>query len=584
MLIFGINCYHPDASAALVKDGRLIWAAEEERFSRVKHASGFPVLALRHCLKETGVNPQDIDFVAISRNPAANLFKKIAYTAFHVSSIPLALNRLKALQAAHRFSGDYAEAIHLQGKNLKTKFIHVEHHQAHAASAFFLSGFDQAAFLSLDGLGDFSSAMWGMGRGTSLQVFDRVYFPYSAGFLYTAGTQFLGFHHFGDEYKVMGLAAYGEPNFLNAFRKMVALKSGGRFELNLKYFLHAKGQAKVRWEGGAPNQDILYSPEWIKAFGLPRQPGAKVTDRDIQIASSLQAVLEEIFFHVLNHLYTKTKSENLAMAGGVAFNSVANGKITAKTPFKNIYIQPAAGDAGTAVGAAFYVYHTLCNQHRSFEMNHAFFGSAYGEKEIREALREAALSFQELPEETLIEQTVNLLAQGKIVGWFQGRMEFGPRALGNRSILADPRNPKMKDILNSRIKNREGFRPFAPAIPVEYAKEFFEMDCDESPFMLKVFPVKEDKKQLIPAVTHVDGTARVQTVSKAQHPLFWKLLRKFKDITGIPILLNTSFNESEPIVCCPEDAIQCFLKTQMDVLVIGNFLIQKQITLKEDKK
>lgn len=575
MIILGINAYHPDASVALLKEGILIWAGEEERFNRIKHASGFPRLALQHCLRETKISPSDIDIVAISRNPKANLLEKIFFILKYSPHPELLWDRLKAFQKSFHFKTDFIEALGASASSLQAKFMHVEHHQAHAASSFFLSGFDRAAFLSLDGMGDFSSAMWGMGKGNRLHIFDRVYFPHSAGFLYTAGTQFLGFPNFGDEYKVMGLAAYGKPVYLDLFRRMVHLKGNGRFELDLRYFVHHQGQAKIRWEGGAPEQDILYSKQWFDLFGNSRRPQEEITERHQNLAASLQAMLEEIYFYVLNHLHNKTKEKNLCLAGGVAFNSVANGKIKAHTPFENVYIQPAAGDAGTALGAAAFVYHSVLNQPRTFVMNHAFFGSNADDEEIEQAIRGKNLSCERFSEEDLIERTVQALCHGQIVGWFQGKMEFGPRALGNRSLLADPRREDMKEILNQRIKHRENFRPFAPAVPEENAREYFDVDGSASPFMLEVFPVKTDKRSVIPAVTHVDGSARIQTVSEKEHPRFWKLLKEFGKTTGVPVLLNTSFNENEPIVCTPKEALDCYLKTKTDVLVMGNYFLTK---------
>lgn len=577
MIVIGINAYHPDASVALFKDGCLLWAAEEERFSRIKHASGFPVTALRLCLQQTGISASQINYVAISKNPTAHVIRKLMFTLRSQPEAKLILNRLKALNRISTLQDIFASTLGIEKRSRLPQFIHVEHHQAHIASSFFLSGFERAAFLSLDGLGDFSSTMWGWGEGNRLHVLDRVYFPHSAGFFYTAATQFLGFLKFGDEYKVMGLAAYGKPAFVGQFRKMVKLKRQGQFELNLDYFLHPKGRAKVRWEGGIPDQDILYSAEWIKTFGEPRRPEDPIAQREMDLAASLQVALEDIYFHILNHLHSITHEANLCLAGGVAFNSVANGKITSRTPFRNIYIQPAAGDAGTAVGAAAYVAHARNNEPRTFVMNHAYFGSAAPRDGILAALKMKGVPYEEISnDDLLVKKTAEAIADGKVIGWFQGKMEFGPRALGNRSILADPRRRDMKDILNQRIKHRETFRPFAPAVPEARASEFFEMDCPTSPFMLKVFPVKPEKQSTLPAITHVDGTARVQTVTQESNLLFWKLLTIFGNITGVPVLLNTSFNENEPIVCTPEEALDCFLKTRMDVLVMEHCYIERK--------
>ncbi len=577
VVVLGINAYHPDASVALMKDGVVLWAAEEERFNRLKHATGFPKLSLQACLEETGIRPSDLDVIAVSKNPRANLWRKAAFAFKTRTNSKFISDRLKAFYKASQFQNDFCEALNVTPSSLKAKCIHVEHHQAHAASSFFMSGFQRAAFLSLDGMGDFSSAMWGVGNGNQLHILDRIYFPHSAGFLYTAGTQFLGFLNFGDEYKVMGLAAYGKPVYLDLFRRLIRLKPGGQFELDLHYFIHHTGQANIRWEGGIPEQDLIYSEKWMDLFGNPRHPQEEINERHWNLAASLQVVLEEIYVHVLNHLYHKTQEENLCLAGGVAFNSVANGKITKNTPFKHIYVQPAAGDAGTSLGAAAFVSHTLYGVPRSFVMDHAFFGTSTEEQEIEKVIRDKELLCERLSERMLIETVAHDLASGKVVGWFQGRMEFGPRALGNRSILADPRRVEMKDILNERIKHRENFRPFAPAVPEEKAHEYFEMDSLSSPFMIKVFPVKPQKRAFIPAVTHVDGSARVQTVSKVTQPLFWRLLMEFGVQSGHSILLNTSFNENEPIVCTPQDAINCFLKTKMDILVIGNYYVRKEL-------
>ncbi len=576
MLILGLNAYHPDASVALMRDGELVWAAEEERYSRIKHTSGFPVLALRACLAENNLSPEDIHAVAISKNPRANFLRKMLYVMAKRPSGALVFDRLKAFKRSSEFQKDFMAATGFLPSKLHARFIHVEHHEAHAASSFYLSGFEKAAFVTLDGLGDFASASWGWGEGNKLEILDRVFFPHSAGFFYTAGTQFLGFHHFGDEYKVMGLAGYGKPTYLEDMRKIVQLKPHGQFELNLKYFVHHTGKSRVRWEGGAPKQDILCSPEWSRLFGFPRSPDGPLLQRDFNLAASLQAMLEEIYFHILNHVYHKTKTDYLCLAGGVAYNSVANGKIEKQTPFKHVYIQPAAGDAGTAVGAAGYAAYSLYKEPVKFVMNHALLGSTVeDEAGIQKRLEAKKISYRRMGDGELIQNTVDVIQRGGVVGWVQGKMEFGPRALGNRSILADPRRADMKDILNLKIKHRESFRPFAPVVPVERAREFFEMDCEESPFMLKVFPVRPSKKNLIPAITHVDGTARVQTVSRTTQPLFWELLTAFGQQTGVPILLNTSFNENEPIVCTAEEALDCYLKTKMDALVIGHFYLSR---------
>jgi carbamoyltransferase len=574
MIILGINAYHPDASVALMKDGVLFWAGEEERFNRIKHASGFPKLALKKCLDETQTSINDIDIVAISRDPMANFFRKIGFVLQNRPSKNLISDRLHAFNKAALFKNDFCSAV--ETSSIKAKFIHVEHHRAHVASSFFLSGFDEAAFLSIDGMGDFSSAVWGVGKQNEFKITDRIFFPHSVGFLYTAGTQFLGFHHFGDEYKVMGLAAYGKPVYLAQFQKMIRFERRGKFSLNLDYFVHHKGKSKIRWEEGVPEQELIFSNEWQKVFGVPRVPKSELTEHYKNIAASLQAILEEVYFHVLNHLHEITNQRNLCLAGGVALNSVANGKISLKTGFKNVYVQPASNDSGTSIGAAAFAAFSLFEEKRTFMMNRADFGTAATDNQIDLALKGKSLTFEKFSESEMIQRVADALEKGDVVGWFQGRMEIGPRALGKRSILADPRRHDMKDILNQRIKHRETFRPFAPAVLEERAKEFFEMDCDSTPFMLKVFPVKKNKRDMLPAITHEDGTARVQTVSKETDPLFWKLLYAFGEKTGIPVLLNTSFNENEPIVCKPEEAIECFLKTKMDMIILSNYIVTKK--------
>lgn len=576
MTFLGINAYHPDAAVALWKDGSVLWAAEEERFNRIKHASGFPELALKQCLKDTQLRVGDIKSVAISKDPKAHLLRKFLFLLKHKPKARLFWDRLRASRSAQLFHRDLIRCLGTEARNLRARFINVEHHRAHIASAYFLSGFSRSAVLSIDGMGDFTSLAWGVGDKNRLRILKRVFFPHSAGFLYTAATQFLGFHNFGDEYKVMGLAGYGKPRFLDIMRRMYYLKSDGTFGLVLKFFAHHRGHAKVHWEGGSPDQDILYSEEWINALGMPRSPHEPVTEREKDLAASTQAALEEIYFHVLNHLYRTTHEENLCLAGGVAFNSVANGKLTISTGFRNVFIQPAAGDAGTAIGAAAYAAHCLYEEKATSIMKQAFLGSNPSDMEIEEALRQRNLTFEKLWDENLCRKVAASIAGGSVVGWYQGRMEFGPRALGNRSILADPRRTDMRQILNERIKHREQFRPFAPVVLDERAREFFEMDgIANSPYMLMVFPVRPDQRQRIPAVTHVDGTARVQTVDKTTNPRLWTLIKAFDELTGIPLLLNTSFNESEPIVCTPSEAIDCFLRTKMDMLVIGNYLLER---------
>ncbi len=575
MIILGINAYHGDSSACLIRDGEIVAAAEEERFRRIKHWAGFPSEAIKYCLKEANVSPEEIDHVGISRNPSAHLYKKVLFTLSKRPSFSLIKDRLANMARVRDPKTELSKALGINPAKLKAQFHNVEHHRAHMASAFFVSPFDEAAVLSIDGFGDFVSTMLGEGKDNSIKVLDYVEFPHSLGLFYTAVTQFLGFPKYGDEYKVMGLAAYGEPVYLDEFRKIVRLQKDGTFELNLDYFLHHSKGVEMTWDNEKPVIGRVYSDKFIEKFGSPRNPEEEITKKHEDMASSLQAMLEEAYFHILNNLYERTGKKVLCLAGGVAFNSVANGKIFDRTPFEEVYIQAAAGDAGGALGAAYYIYHQILGNPRKFVMTKAYWGPQYSNGQIEKVLKEYGLDYEAMEEEPLIKRTVEAIAQGKVVGWFQGRMEWGPRALGNRSILADPRRAEMRDVLNKRIKRREPFRPFAPSILLEAVGDYFEKTYPD-PFMIKVYPIKKDKRDVIPAVTHVDGTGRLQTVAKEENPLYWKLIKAFGDLTGVPVVLNTSFNENEPIVCSPKEAVECFLRTKMDVLVLGNFFLERK--------
>jgi carbamoyltransferase len=444
------------------------------------------------------------------------------------------------------------------------------------ASSFFLSPFDSAACLTIDGFGDFVSTMFGSGQGNRIEVSDWVEFPHSMGQFYTACTQYIGFEHYGDEYKVMGLAPYGEPRFLDAFREIVRLKKDGKFELNLDYFIHHSRGVEMQWENGAPEIGPLYSDQWIERFGPARKKGEPLEQRHHDLARSLQAMAEEIYFHALGHLAKESGAKAVCLAGGCAYNSVANGKIFDRTSFTDLHIHPAAGDAGTAVGAAYWVWHQELGRPREFQIEHAFWGPQYSDADVRSALGRAGLGHQWIEdEEILCRLTVDRIEAGDVVGWFQGRSEWGPRALGNRSIVVDPRRPDMKDILNERIKRREAFRPFAPSILEERTGEYFEHSYPV-PYMLQVYRILREKRSEIPAVTHVDGTGRLQTVSRFSNPLYHRLIRTFGERTGTPIVLNTSFNENEPIVNRPEQAIDCFQRTRMDTLVVGKAFLRKE--------
>jgi carbamoyltransferase len=577
--ILGVNAYHAGASACLIRDGQLVAAAEEERFKRIKYWAGFPTEAVRYCLNEARISAYDLDHVGISRDPNANLHKKVLFAVARRPSFGLIRDRLANAARVRDPKTALVEALDLDAAGLKARFHNVEHHLAHMASAFFVSPFQEAAILSVDGMGDFVSTMWGEGRGHRLRVAGSVNFPHSLGIFYTAVSQWLGFPKYGDEGKVMGLAPFGQPALLDQMRRIVRLQRDGTFELDLDWFVHHATGATMTWDEGAPELDALYSRKFVDAFGQPRPatPGGAaeaIGEHYLNVAASLQAMLEEAEFGLVQMLRRKTGQRALCLAGGVALNSVFNGKIRPQVGFEDVYIQPAAGDAGTALGVAYYIYHQLLGRPRCFVMDRADTGPGYTDEQVASTLDRYGLRAERLARDDLCRGAARLVADGAVVGWFQGRMEWGPRALGNRSILADPRRRDMKDVLNARIKHREPFRPFAPSVLAEATGEFFDQDYPD-PFMLKVYSVRPEKRPAIPAVTHVDGTGRLQTVDRASVPLYWQLIKEFEQQTGVPVVLNTSFNENEPIVCRPEEAVECFLRTKMDALAIGSFLVRK---------
>jgi len=578
MNILGINAYHGNASAALVVDGRLVAAVEEERFNRVKYAAGFPAAAIRYCLDTGGINLKDVDHIAIPRNPWARLGTKLL---FALRMPRFARERARVLAQFVGIPQALAAAFDCDPAQIHAKFHRVEHHQAHLASAFFVSPFDQAALLSADGLGDFASTMWGSGQGNRMRIDGSIAFPHSLGMYYTGVTQYLGFRKFGDEYKIMGLAAYGQPKYLDEFRRIVRVRGGVGFRLGLDYFIHHRTGPDMTWRDAdqTPVLGPMFSPYMAERLGPERDPQAPLEQSHRDISSSLQARLEEVLFEMLNTLYARTGQKSLCLAGGVAFNCIANGRIFDRTPFERVFVQPAAGDAGLAVGAAFFVHHQILGRPREFVMEHSYWGPEYSPERLRAAiassrLSESGLEMSELPDDELARAAAQEVAAGRILGWFQGRAEWGPRALGNRSIVADPRRAEMKDILNRRIKHREIFRPFAPSILEEATSEYFEKSYP-SPFMTLAYAVRPEKRDVIPAPTHVDGTGRLQTVNRQVNPRYWGLIREFANLTGVPVVLNTSFNDNEPIVCRPEEAIDCFLRTKMDALVLGNILVRK---------
>jgi carbamoyltransferase len=579
-LILGLNAYHADSSACLVRDGELVYAVEEERLRRIKHWAGFPILSIRLCLESQGLAIENVDHIALNRNPKANAVKKLGYTIGRKPSLRWLADRIRKTKQkssvrdilSSEFNQPWTGKIH-----------HVEHHLAHLASAFFVSPFAKATAVSIDGFGDFASAAWGEGDDATLSVDGEVYFPHSLGCLYEALTQYLGFRQWGDEYKVMGLAPYGEANCMDQLRHVVLLQEDGSYRLNLKYFRHHKENIQSGFYDGSPSTGTLFSPALEQLLGPARAKEESLEQHHKDIAASLQRIYEEAFFNLLNAVYVKYGNENLALAGGCAMNSVANGKIYQNTPFRRVYVQSAAGDAGGAIGAAYTVWHKVLNETRRSQMPHAYWGPAFSSQDIVALLRQRKDEIDEarchMTEHTdrseLSSRTAAAIAAGKVVGWFQGRMEWGPRALGNRSILCDPRRADMKDILNAKIKRRESFRPFAPSILREAVGDWFEQD-DDVPFMMEVFQIRPEKRALIPAVCHVDGSGRLQTVHQETNPLYYQLIFAFCSLTAVPLVLNTSFNENEPVVCRPEEALDCFLRTKMDVIVLENYFVERQ--------
>ena len=571
MIILGINAYHGDASAALLVDGELVAAVEEERFTRVKHAAGFPASAVRSCLAEVGARLQDVDHVAVARDPWARWPHKL----LHAARLPgFAWQRVRV---AAQFAGVPQALAHATASDpaaCRARVHRVEHHRAHLASAFFTSGVDRAALLSLDGMGDFASGAWGVGEGARLRIDRRVGFPHSLGILYTAVTQYLGFWRFGDEYKVMGLTALGTPAYREQFRQLARGDDRKGYRLQLNYFTHHRVGVSMTWGSGEPEVGRLFSPALEALLGPARPPGAPLDQRFANIAASLQAHVEELIIGQARRVQAAARCTTLAYAGGVAFNCVANARLLRDTAFETLVVPPAAGDAGLAMGSAFLVWHEVLGQRRRFVLPHAFWGPGFDDSTIERALDARRLTGRRLDPETLAHEVARLIADGRIVGWFQGRAEWGPRALGARSLLADPRRSDMRERLNDQVKLRETFRPFAPSVIAERAAEWFE-NVHPSPFMSLTLRIRSERRAQVPAITHVDGTARLQTVTREANLLFWRMLHAFEKRTGVPMVLNTSFNESEPIVNTPAEAIDCYCRTGIDALAIGPFLVQR---------
>jgi carbamoyltransferase len=578
-VILGVNAYHADASACLVREGYLVAAAEEERFRRIKHWAGLPIEAIKWCLHEGGINLADVTHIAINQNSSANRWRRVAYLITQRPDLRSVFKRVQNKRQRARADRLIEREI---GETFRGECRYVEHHLAHLCSAFLVSPFENAVAVSIDGFGDFASAAWGLGKGSRVAVEGQVYFPHSLGIFYQALTQYLGFPHYGDEYKVMGLAPYGTPSYLDHMRRIVLLQKDGRFKLNLSFFRHATERIEYQWDNGEPTVGPIFSPALEMLLGPARKPSQELTQDHKNIARSVQAMYEEAFFNLLSALSKRYSADSLVLAGGCAMNSVANGKVLGNTDFKRLYVQAAAGDAGGAIGAAYAVLQELGGIDRAFVMNHAYWGPAFSDDEIGSLIKAHAAELRAgdcavsevKDEQDLCSITAQSVASGEVVGWFQGRMEWGPRALGNRSIICDPRRADMKDILNRKIKRRESFRPFAPSILREAVPDWFETD-DEVPFMMQVYQIKREKRQAIPAVTHVDGSGRLQTVTRATNHLYYDLINSFRSITGIPLVLNTSFNENEPVVCSPIEALNCFMRTNMDMLVMGTWIVRR---------
>lgn len=574
-VILGINCFHAGASAALVIDGTPVAAIAEERLNRKKYFAGFPSMSIARCLEMAGLTIADVDHVAVGRDSSANLHKKLEFAIRNPSRL---LNLAKIRSKSKTFDDMRALIVEHLGVDdavIRFKQHNVEHHLAHTASAYFASEWEHAAGVTIDGSGDFVSCMMSECTGNEIRPVKRVFVPHSLGTLYTAVCQFIGYPSYGDEGKVMGLAPLGRDTYHDFFADIVRW-SGDGFELNSEYFLpFGSNQGMEITDDGEMVVHRLYSDKFVAELGDPREKNAEITRRDMDIAFGLQQIFERHYMSLLNAVARHVATERLVMAGGCVLNSVANGKALIETPFASHCIQPAAGDDGLSLGSALYVSNSLLNEGNRWQMTDAYLGDEYNDAEIERSLNEYNVDHERLDRDALIDQTADEIASGNVVGWFQGRMEWGPRALGNRSILAHPGFPGMKDILNARIKHREAFRPFAPSVLEDRQTEIFEQD-HPSPFMLHVYKIRAEWRERLSAVNHVDDTGRLQTVARRENPLYYDLITRFGEKTGIPVILNTSFNENEPVVCRPSEAIECYQRTKMDTLVIGSFICRKR--------
>ena len=575
-LVLGINSVHADSSAALIGENGIIAAIAEERINRRKHCAGFPANAVREVLRIAGASVSDVTDIAIARDPKANLQAKLAFVARNpVSAVPQALNRLRSHREAASASQSVADALGVDHERVTATFHNVEHHVAHVASAYFWSPFERATGISVDGAGDFASSLVATCAGNEIRAHRRTLWPHSLGVLYTAVCQFIGFDKFGEEYKVMGLSAYGVNRYAREMKKLVTYDADRGITLSLRYFCHHKVERGLEVvDGDEVRVPRLFSEAMRELFGEPRKRTEPLTDRDRDLAASLQCRFEDIYLEHVAAAVATTGIRDVVMAGGSVLNSVGNGRMITERVVDRAYFHPAASDDGTAAGAALYVMHAKHGVRRTGAVEHAYWGTSWSDDEIEKALVSSGLPFKKLTEAELLATAAGAIAKGKIVGWFQGREEWGPRALGNRSILCHPGWPDMKATLNARIKNREPFRPFAPVIHADKVNTCFHGE-HEVPFMIIVYKVRPEWKDRLRAVTHEDGTGRVQTVSRTQNALYYDLITEFDKLTGIPVLLNTSFNENEPIVHTPAQAIDCFARTRMDALGIGSFFLEK---------
>ncbi len=580
--ILGINAYHPDASACILVDGKLVAAVEEERFTRIKHWAGFPRSSIEYCLQQAGLRLEDVEHIAINRNPLANLGTKVFYSLRHLPAGRQLVERIKNSGEIAGVKKRLVDELGPVDGKWNPRVHNVEHHCSHLASAFYPSPFEKAAVVSVDGFGDFVSTMWAEGQGTDLLIKGKIFFPHSLGLLYLAVTQFLGFNNYGDEFKVMALSAFAENGAPDALKQLVVPGPGGSFKLNLDYFSHHRLRFSMDWNDGRPQIDPVYSRRFMEFCGKPRSADEPLMSLHTSMAAGVQTLYEKQLDRLLAELFRSTDCRCLCLAGGCGQNSVANGKIHVKGPFEKVWVPPVATDAGGSLGAALWVWHMVLGKTERLPMEHAYMGPAYSQSRIDNAVEEYRGLLNKIEcrishfdsKRILCETAARRIAEGKVLGWFQGRMEWGPRALGNRSIVCDPRSATMRSVLNRKIKKRENFRPFAATV-LQHALDQWYLHPTESPFMTHVLEIRKDKLPTIPAVSHVDGSGRVQTLNKRQNELFYQLVSSFERLTGVPMVLNTSMNENEPIVRSPEEALKCYLRTAMDCLVIGDCLLER---------